>query len=94
MQRALDFLLQTKRHVVAQIVKAIFVVGSVGDIGIISGPLLLRTHAGDHYANAHAEKLIDLSHPLGIAPRQIVVNGDHMDALTGQRIEINRQRGH
>src|SRR6202044_2419985 len=40
-----------------------------------------------------AEETIDLPHPFGVAPGEIVVDGDDMDALAGQRIEIDRKGG-
>ena len=33
---------------------------------------------------------MDLAHPLGIAPRQIVVHGDDVHAATGERVQIGR----
>ncbi len=45
----------------------------------------------DDAADAEAEKAIDLAHPFGVAVRQIVVDGDDVDAVAGQRIQINRQ---
>ena len=39
------------------------------------------------------ERIIDLSHPDRIAAREIVVDGDHVHALAGQRIEVRRERG-
>ena len=52
--------------------------------------VVLAVH--DH-ADAHAEELVDLAHPLGVAARQVVVHGDDMHALAGQRVQIDRQRG-
>jgi hypothetical protein len=47
----------------------------------------------DDHAGGHAEERVDPSHPLGVAPGEIVVDGDDVDALAGQRIEIDRKRG-
>ena len=44
-------------------------------------------------ADGQAEKLVDAAHPFGVARGEIVVDGDDMDALAGQRVEIDRQRG-
>ena len=49
-------------------------------------------HARIDHAHAHAEEAVQLAHPGGVAPRQVVVDGDHVHALAGQRIEIHRQR--
>ena len=45
-------------------------------------------------ADAHAQEAVDASHPVGIAFGQVVVDGDHMHALAGQRVEVHRQRCH
>ena len=94
MQGPLHFLIQAEGHVVAQVVEAVFVVGAVGDVGAIGGAFFLGTHAGDDHPDAHPEKLINLAHPVGVAPGQIVVDRHHVDALAGQRVEVDRQRRH
>jgi hypothetical protein len=33
------------------------------------------------------------AHPLGVAAGQVVVDGDHVDALAGERVQIHGQRG-
>ena len=41
-----------------------------------------------------AEEGIQAPHPLGIAPGQVVVDGDDVHALAGQRVQVDGQRGH
>ena len=41
----------------------------------------------------HAEEAVDPAHPLRVAAGEVVVDGDDVDALAGERIEIRRQRG-
>ncbi len=36
--------------------------------------------------------VVDAAHPLGVAPSQVVVDRDHVHALAGQGVEIDRQR--
>ena len=43
-------------------------------------------------ADAHAEEAVDLAHPFGVAAGEIVVDGDDVDALAGERVEIDRER--
>ena len=43
-------------------------------------------------ADRHAEELVDLPHPLAVAAGEIIVDGDDMDALAGQRVEVAGQR--
>jgi hypothetical protein len=35
---------------------------------------------------------VDLAHPFGVALGEVVVDGDDVDALAGERVEIDRQR--
>ena len=45
------------------------------------------------HADGQAEEAVDLPHPLGVAPGQVVVDRDDVDALAVERVEIDRQRG-
>jgi hypothetical protein len=47
----------------------------------------------DH-ADGEAEEVVDLPHPFGVASGQIVVDGNDVDALAGQRVEVDRKRRH
>ena len=44
-------------------------------------------------AHRQAQEVVEPAHPLGVAPRQVVVDGDHVHALAGQRVQVDRQRG-
>ena len=46
---------------------------------------------GDH-PDAHAEEVEDRAHPLRVAPGEVVVDGDDVDAPAGQRVEDRGQR--
>ncbi len=46
---------------------------------------------GDH-PDAHAEECEHRTHPLRVAPGQVVVDGDDMDAAAGHRVEDRGQR--
>ena len=81
-------------HVVAQIVEAELVVGGVGDVGGVGGAALVVGQAVDDDADGQAEELVDAAHPFRVAPGEIVVDGDDMDALAGERVEIDGQRRH
>ena len=91
---ALRLVLERERHVVAQIVKTEFVVGAVGDVGGVGGALFLLRLTRDHHPHAHAQKIVEPPHPLGVTTGQVVVDGDHVHALAGQGIQIDRQGGH
>ena len=50
------------------------------------GPL-----AGQDRADGEAEEAVHPAHPLGVAGGQVVVGGDHVHAVAGQRVEVGRQ---
>ena len=80
-------------HVVAQIVEAELVVGAVGDVAaILLAPKLVGEIVHDD-ADGQSEEFIDGAHPRRIAFGEIVVDGDDVDALAGQRVEIDGQGG-
>jgi hypothetical protein len=57
---------------------------------MISGVVHLRqVHAG-----RQAQPAVQAAHPFGIALRQVVVDGDDVHALAGQRVQIGRQGRH
>ncbi len=87
-ERALGVVERRELHVVAQVVEAELVVLPVGDVGPVGAPLLgvaLRLHDRPH---AHAEELVDLAHPLGVARGQVVVHRDEVHALAFERVEV------
>ena len=88
----LDLLLQRGGHVVAQVVEAELGVGPVGHVGGVRGALLL---VGLHVlqdADGDAEQVVDRLHPHRVAAGQIVVDGDQVDAASGQRVQHHRER--
>ena len=91
---ALDHVLQPVLHVVAQIVEAVLVVGAVGDVAGIGRLTFRIVQTMNDHARGHAEERIDLSHPPGVALGEVVVDGDDVDTVAGQRVEIHRQRRH
>src|SRR5205814_3107951 len=44
-------------------------------------------------ADAHAQEPVETAHPLRVAPRQVVVDGDHVNALAFECVQVGRQRG-
>ena len=51
----------------------------------------LRQAVDDH-PDRQAQEPVDVAHPLGVATGEVVVDGDDMDALARQSVEIRRQR--
>ncbi len=89
---ALDHVLQPVLHVVAQIVEAVLVVGAVGDVAGIGSFTLLVVEAMDDHAGGQPEERVDFSHPGRVAAGEVVVDGDDMHALAGQRVEVDCER--
>ena len=90
---SLDHGRQRELHVVAQVVEAELVVRPVGDVRAVCPLALLVGQAVLDRADVQTEELVDLPHPLGVPARQVVVHGDHMDAVAGQGVEVDGQSG-
>ena len=90
---ALHHVLAAHGHVVAQVVEAELGVGAVGDVGVVLRAPLLGGHVGLDDADLEAEEAVDLAHPLGVALGQVVVDGDEVRALAGERVEVHRHGG-
>jgi hypothetical protein len=90
---ALHHLREFLLHVVPQIVEAKLVVGGIGDVAAIGGALFRLGLLGHHDAGGQPQGAIDLAHPVGVAPGQIVVDRDDVHAAAGQRVQIGREGG-
>jgi len=77
-------------HVVAQIVEAQLVVGGVGHVAIVGGAALVVVETVGDDAGRQPEEAVDAAHPLRVAAGEIVVHRDHMHAVAGERVEIDR----
>ena len=53
---------------------------------------LLVGEVGDDHPDRHAEEAVDLAHPVGVAAGEIIVDGDDVDALALERVQIDRER--
>ncbi len=80
-------------HVVPQVVEAELVVGAVGDVGLVLLAADRRWHLRVDHTDREPEKAVHPAHVLRVPLGQIVVDGDNVHALTGQRVQIGRQRG-
>ena len=83
-----------RHHVVAQVVEAELRVRAVRDVGLIGGDLLVGAHAVLDEAHVHAEEAVHLAHPLAVAFRQVVVDGNHVHIVAGHGVQVAGQRGH
>ena len=91
-QAALRVVERTELHVVAQVIKAKLVILAVGNIRAIGDLLFVLTLGMDDRAHRQAEKAIELPHPLGVTPREIVVHGDDVHALPFEGVQVTGKR--
>jgi hypothetical protein len=57
-----------------------------------SAPALVGRHRGQDAAGLQPQRAVDAAHELGLVLGQVVVDGDDVHALAGQRVEVGRQR--
>ena len=88
----LDTLARGEHHVIAQIIEAELVVGAIRDIRGVGGLLVGVGKLGKIDADGQSEEFVDPAHPIGVALRQIIIDGDDVHAISRQRIEKCGQR--
>ena len=84
---------ELKFQIIAQIIKAKFIIGAIGNITGISGASFIIIKPAFDTANAKAKEFINLTHPASITACQIIIHSDHMNAFACQRVQENRQGG-
>src|SRR4051812_24526724 len=90
----LDEAVEAHRHVVAEVVEAELGVRAVRDVSVVRKLALGERHHVLDRADGHAKALEDPAVPFGVALREVVVDGDKVDALALERVQIQRQAGH
>ena len=90
---ALHAVLDRFGHVVAQVVEAELRVGAVDDVAGVFDPARVVVVGVLDRRDGHPERVVDRRHPFGVAARQVVVDGDHVDAFAAERVEEDRQGG-
>src|SRR6202167_4284785 len=88
---ALHAVFDAKLHVVPQIIEAELVVGAVGDVGVV---VVLPYLVVLEVVYDDADGAVDLAHPIRVAVGQIVVDGDDVNALAFERVQVSGQGGH
>src|SRR6266511_36300 len=90
---ALDGAVERDGPVVAQVVEAELGIRPVRDVGRVGlFPLRERHHVLD-VGDRHTEALVDAAVPLGVALGEVVVDGDEVDALALERVQVEREAG-
>ena len=92
MMTALNHLGEIVFHIVAEIVEAELIVGAIGDVGGVGAAAFVVFEAMHDGSGRQTEEIIDAAHPFGVAAGEIVVDGDDMHALAGERIEVASER--
>ena len=90
---ALHHVLFVNDHVVAQVIEAELVIGAVGYVGGICGAARLVVQIVRDHADRHPQVAEHLAHPFALKACQIIVDGNDMHALAGQRVQIAGERG-
>ena len=88
---ALNTVLFINLHIVTQIVETELVVGSVGNIGIVCLLSVRRLDVVDDQTDGQAQPAVNLAHLLRVTLCKVIVDGNDMDALSGQCVQVNRQ---
>ncbi len=82
-------------HVVAQVIKAEFVVGAVGYVGKIGRATCFAVGlVFVDCVNFKAVKLHQHAHPFRVTLSEIIVDGNHVDTPAGKCVKVNGQRGY
>ena len=87
----LDAFLQTPGHVVPEVVETELVVGAVGNVGLVLLAPLVRLHLRQDHAHLQAQEVVDPPHPFRVPLGQVIVDGDDVHALAGQRVQVGGQ---
>ncbi len=81
-------------HVVAQVVKAKFVVCAVSNIRGISSLSFREIKTMHNQADRKSEEVVNTSHISAVSLCQVFIDRNDVNAFTRQSIEIRRQRCH
>ena len=87
---ALHVVRELELHVVAEVVEPELVVGAVRDVRRVGDLALRVVQVVLDDADRHAQEAVDTAHPLRIAAREVVVDGDDVHALAFEGVEIRR----
>ena len=90
-QLTLYHLIFINYHVITQVVKAEFVIGTVSNVCSISSLTVGEIHVMHNQTNRQAKELVNTAHILAVAACQIIIDSYNMHALAGQCVQIYRR---
>ena len=90
-QLTLNHLIFINYHVITQVVKAEFIIGTVSNICSIGSFTVGEVHIMHNQTNRQTEELVNTAHILAVAACQIIIDSYNMHALAGQCVQIYRR---
>src|SRR5260370_26371582 len=91
---ALNTIGQVVLHVVTEIVETKLVVRAIGNVGLVCGAALVVVQVVDDNTHGQSQRAINRAHPFRVAARQVIVDGNDVDAHTGQRVQSCGESSH
>ena len=82
-----------RAHVVAKVIETKFVVRSVSDVARISSLLCISRHPRLDCVDCQSKVHVKRRHPFHVTTRQVIIDGDDVDALAFKCVQVRRQRG-
>ncbi|OQC05700.1 MAG: hypothetical protein BWX80_01929 [Candidatus Hydrogenedentes bacterium ADurb.Bin101] len=80
--------------IVAQVVKAVFVIGAVGNVRPVPRLAFIHVHVMLNDAYVQPQKTVNGTHPFGVTPGQVIVYRYHVHAVPRQAVQVAGQDGH
>ena len=96
-QRTVERTVNEIRHVtreqIAQVIEARFLGGHVSHVAEIRATPLVGSHPLLDDADREAKPAVDRTHPLRVSSSEVIVEGQHVNALAGERVQRCRHHG-
>ena len=93
MERAVNELLTIDRQQIAQMIESRFFGGHIGDVGEVGATAFLGRHALLNESDRQPQHRVHGPHPLGVPARQVIIERQHVRALTCEGAKRRRHDG-
>ena len=94
MMTPLHILRQLILHIIAQIIETKLVIRTIRNVAKIRRTTLVVVQVRQYLPYRKTQKLVNLTHPIRVTARQIIVHRHQMRTLALQRIQIHRTSRH